>query len=184
MDNFYNRWQDYRSKKLAFLAELLLKLKISANIMTFFSLLFGVLAVYFLFQNYYLFLLFTFLHLFADSLDGVLARKTKVTKFGEYSDYFVDRLMELLLLLKIAYAYYLQDYFPLLVLAFFLFTQTVYLFSRFQAPITFARTLMFIVLLFSPINLFLFSTLAYLLAGIFYLFAFSQQIGGFVKKRF
>ena len=83
------------------IVELLIKLKISPNLLTLFSLMFVLLSFKYLFVNYFLFVLFSLSHLLMDILDGLVARKTKKeTKFGYYFDYLVDRLYPVLMVFK------------------------------------------------------------------------------------
>jgi phosphatidylglycerophosphate synthase len=82
-------------------ARFLLRLGVSANIATGFSFLMGALAVFFLFDNNFLFALFAILHLITDSMDGAIARiQKKTTAFGLWFDHFVDRGIVVLLLAK------------------------------------------------------------------------------------
>lgn len=170
---YLEKGRQYRSRKLLPLAQVLLRLHISANIMTFISLAFGLLAVYFLFQNHLIFSIMAILHLIADGLDGVLARETKPTKFGKYFDIVTDDTITLILLLKIGL---IIDYYALLIAALYFITQTIYIVSRTTFPILLARTLFIIVLIVKlPV-------LAYLVIGFTSFYSMARQLQWFVKK--
>lgn len=179
MYNFTNKiindFREYRTKKLSSLAKLLLKLKISANIMTTLSLLFGLISIYFLFNNHLLFIIFAILHLLADIFDGVLARSSKSTTFGKYYDHSVDQIITLLLIIKIGF--YLNEYYAYITALLYLLTQLIYLSRKFQCPILFARTFTIVILFF---NL---PTLAFLTAGVISVYSLALQLQYFVAKK-
>src|SRR3989344_6782291 len=165
-------WRDHNLQKIALF---FLKIKISANIMTFFSLLLGLIAIYYLFQNHFLFIIFGLLHLLADGLDGVIARYSTTTAFGKYFDYTTDRIVEAFLLLKIGWQ--LHDYYPYFILGIMIITQLIYIISQFQAPIFFSRTLMVIILIFQlPV-------LAYLSEGLLVLFSLGLPLQYFSRQK-
>lgn len=108
--------------------------------LTFFSLLSGLLAVYWLFSNYSLFVLFAVLHLIFDALDGVVARisKNDSSPFGKYFDQGSDSIVTILAVLKVGW--YLQDLYAYIIAGLFFLTAVIYFLSRCQAPIIFMRT--------------------------------------------
>src|SRR3989338_3680841 len=113
MDTFaqriVRRFQRKRDTLLSPFADVLIHLHLSANSITIISLLSGLAAVYFLFHNYLLLVIFGFLHLLTDSLDGVVARRTKTSALGTYLDHICnDGLLVILLMFKIGW--YLHDY--------------------------------------------------------------------------
>lgn len=173
--------RQWRSQKFNPIGKFFLKLKISANLMTFFALILGLLAVYFLFQNHLLFIIFAVLHVLADAADGLIARLTKPTKFGKYLDFFTDRLIEYLLILKLYL--FLNDYYVILILALLIISHLVHLFSHFQYPAYFMRTGAIIVLTFYPLFPHLYLTLGYLLVGILALHALLLQLKKFILTR-
>lgn len=75
------------------------------NVITFFSLVFGVTTAYLIYRNYILLSFFTFcLHLIADQLDGCIARHTdRTSTFGRYFDSMTDGVTIVLILLASAY---------------------------------------------------------------------------------
>lgn len=82
--------------------ESLHKRGIEPNTVTAFSFIFGLLAFWFLFRIHFLFVIFGLLHVILDVLDGNLARfSKKSTKFGYYFDYFNDRIIQLIIMLKV-----------------------------------------------------------------------------------
>jgi len=99
-----NNIQEWRSRKLEKSAHFLPNIGISANVLTFFALLCGLLAVYFLFNNTFLFLLFALLHLLADAFDGVIARLTTTTSLGKFFDHILsDGLVTILPIIKMGF---------------------------------------------------------------------------------
>ncbi|MBI2662682.1 CDP-alcohol phosphatidyltransferase family protein [Candidatus Woesearchaeota archaeon] len=168
-------FRGYRTKKLSSLAKFLLKLKISANVMTTLSLLFGLTSIYFLFNNHLLFIIFAILHLLADILDGVLARSSKSTAFGQYYDYSVDQIIAVLLIIKIGV--YLNEYYAYIAAFLYLLTHFIYIINKFKSPILFARTFTVVILFF---NL---PTLAFLTAGVISVYSLALQLQYFVTKK-
>src|SRR3989338_3460104 len=100
MDTFHKKFianfQQYRSKHLDSLARTLLRAGISANMLTLCSLTAGVLAVYWLFLNHWLFVLLALLHLLFDGFDGIVARISGASHFGKYFDQGSDSLVTIL----------------------------------------------------------------------------------------
>lgn len=146
--------------------------------MTAFSLLLGLASIYFLFQQYFLFMLWGIFHLLADAFDGVIASIKGESTFGQYFDSVTDNLVALLLVIKIGY--FLQDYYAYLVAGLYLLTQLIYLFSRMTAPIFFGRsvgliTLFLYVPAFLSITSFL-PTLVYLFMGVISLYSLARQL--------
>lgn len=139
-----NRFREFRSKRLSKVGKFFLRIKVTANIMTGFSFLCGILAAVFLFQNYSLFLLFAALHLLADGLDGVIARVSKPTIWGNYFDHISDGLVAFFILIKIGLQ--TQDYLALIVSGLYFLYQIIYFLSRCQAPALFTRTITLILL--------------------------------------
>lgn len=149
--------------------------------MTSLSFLFGLWGIYFLFNDYGLFLGFMALHIIADALDGVVARVSGPTILGEYLDHIGDSLINLFLIIKIAW--YLGDYFAYLVAVLFFLAQLIYFLSRCQAPCLFTRTLTLIMLAFSPLHS-LILILTYLTNGVSALYSLAKQIQwGLSKQR-
>lgn len=153
------------------IARILLRCYITADSMTFFSLICGLCAVYFLFLNHTLFLIFMFLHLLADTLDGVLARLSRPTSYGKYLDYGTDQSIALLTLLKIGF--YLHDYYAFLIAGLFVISQAVYIMSKFRFPVFFFRTAVFLILI-GPWQPFVIA--AYLYAGVLSAYSLAWQL--------
>ncbi len=173
------QWREYRHQQLAGIAQLLLRSGISAEIMTFLSLSFGILAAYFLFSRQLLFILFALLHLLADGLDGVLAAVSeRKSKWGSYLDYGADQAITLLILLKIAFL--VQDYYAFIAVGLFVLSQLIYLLSTLTAPILFTRTALLLVLfLYFPPTIswsVLLPTVAYGLTGVASLYSLARQL--------
>ncbi|MFH0701465.1 MAG: CDP-alcohol phosphatidyltransferase family protein [Candidatus Woesearchaeota archaeon] len=139
-----DKFREFRSQRFSKVAKFFLKLKINANIMTGFSFLCGILAVFFLFNNYGLFILFAALHLIGDGLDGVIARVSKTTKFGDYFEHICDGLIVFFILIKIGF--YTSDYLFFIVAGLYFWYQAIYFFSRCQAPAIFTRSLTLVLL--------------------------------------
>jgi phosphatidylglycerophosphate synthase len=171
----------FRNKIFDKPADLLVKLKVSPNMITFISLLCGIAAAYFLFQNYLLFFLFGLLHLFLDGLDGVVARKAnKQTKLGIYLDLITDRLVNLALLIKISF--FLADYYVIFVIMIFFMSQLNYFVSKMKCPIMFSRTAVVIILMFGALTGHIFvANVAYLTVGVIALYSLMLQFGYFFR---
>ena len=165
-----------RSKHLEPLAKFLFKIKITANLMTLISLFSGIIAAYFLFNNYKLFLIFGIIHLFGDAMDGIIARVSKPHKYGRYFDLIADRIVAVVLLLKIAY--YLQDYYAYIAAALLIITQTIHFMTRLEYKALYSRTFVLIILMFNlPV-------LAYLAAGVISLYSLGLQFSTWLNKTF
>ncbi len=179
------RFRQYRSKNLAFIGRFLIHCGLTANIITFFSFVTGMAAVYFLFEKYYLFLLFAALHLLADSLDGVLARQTIPTVVGKWFDFGTDSLVTILLLLKIAW--FVNDYYLYLLVGLYTLSLVAYSFSHLQAPILFTRTLTIILcaLAVPPLlgKTFLPLTIISLCSGVAALYSLTRQLQWFLQNK-
>lgn len=169
-----------RSKYLENTARFLLKAGLTANWITLLSFFCGIIAAYFLFTDHLLFMLFAALHLLGDGIDGVVARLGRPDPKGKYYDHLNDHSISLILLLKIFI--YLEDYYVLLVIAMFLISQAVYLFSRLTYPVLLFRSMIMIILAFFPV--FASSPVAaYLLAGICSVYSLISQLNYFLKTR-
>ncbi|MDP3698790.1 MAG: CDP-alcohol phosphatidyltransferase family protein [Nanoarchaeota archaeon] len=179
------KFRAYRSQKLEKIAKAIAKTGISANHLTFLSLCSGIAAIYFLFNDYYLFALFALLHLVFDGLDGVVARLTAPTLAGKYFDLISDSLVTFLVLVKVAWL--LQDFYAYLAAGVFLFALLLHLRSRLQAPMVFMRTVSVIVLIIATNYLFPFQnpilTAGYLVAGGVSLYSLSRQLQWYMRKR-
>ncbi len=179
------KFRKYRSEKLSFLMQPLAKLGVTANMLTALSLLSGLLAVYFMFNNSLYFILFVLLHFLFDSFDGVLARITKSTSFGKYFDLAGDSLVTLLVLVKAGW--FLQDYYVYLISGLFLLGLIIHFFSKLEAPMIFMRTPVLIGLVIATYPLFPFTveflTLAYLTAGVVAVYSLAKQLQWYVKRR-
>lgn len=169
--------REYRSKKLHKVGKLLLKAHISANQLTSYSLIAGLLAVYFLFNNYWLFVLFALLHLLFDAVDGVVARISGPTKWGAYFDFCTDRIVEFLVLIKLVL--FLNNYYVYFVLGLFCLTTIIHLLSKTAAPLIINRTVTLILLMIftypsMPYALLLVNLIC-LTAGITYVYSLIKQ---------
>ena len=170
-----------RSHYLDPLGKFLLKLKLTANQFTGLSLILGLLGAYFLFQNNILFAVFILLHLFADGLDGVLARLSQPTTFGKYFDSITDQFIGFLLLLKIYF--YLNDYFVVIILSLFILTYLIHWGSKMTYPVIFVRTGLAIPLLFFPLWPTLITTGTYLIVGGFIIYGVIKQLRFFLSTK-
>jgi len=168
----------YRSKKLEKLAKAVSRFGINANHITILSLLSGIAAIYFLFNNYYLFVVFALLHLLFDGVDGVVARVTKPTTQGKYFDLLSDSGVTFLALLKVAW--HLQGFYAYIAAGLFLLALIIHLKFKLQPPMLFLRTISIIVLLVATHPLFPFTnmvlTAGYLAAGGVSLYSLARQL--------
>ncbi len=182
--NFIEKFRSYRSRKLEKTGRLLVKIGLKANRITALSLISGILAIYFLFNNYYLFTLFALLHLLFDAFDGVLARLTKSTTPGKYFDLLSDSAVPFLALLKVGF--YLGDFYAYLAAGLFLVALIIHLALKLQTPMFFLRTATVMVLMIATFPLFPFTTTAltagYLAAGGVSLFSLARQLQWYVGK--
>ena len=173
--------RDYKGNKFTRIGKFFLKLGISANMMTVFSLLIGLTSVYFLFSNHLLFIVLAILHIIADGLDGLIAKASQATTFGKYFDLFTDRVITFSILFKVAL--YLNDYYFFIILGIFILTQAIYFFSKLESPIIFIRTGTIIgaavYVLYEPLL-----AIGYIIAGIFLAYSLSLQLQWFIKKKF
>lgn len=133
------RSRAFRSRCLTFFVAPLIRLGVPANVLTFLSLISGLAAVWFLFEDFWLFVLFGVLHLFFDAVDGVLARAEGPTLFGHYFDSVADNLTTALLVLKYAFAF--DSVFGFAAFGVYLLSMLVHWFSGLRAPAVFVRTL-------------------------------------------
>jgi len=172
------QFREYRHRSLQPLGRILVKIGITPNIMTTLSLLFGAASIYFLFQNYLLFLIFGILHLLADALDGVIASIQGESIFGKYFDHATDNIVVLLLIIKIGY--FLQDYYAYIVAGLYLLAQLVYIYSKLNAPVLFGRSVSLIALFFYisaivSITSYL-PVLVYLFVGVIAVYSLAKQL--------
>jgi len=178
-------FRNYRSKKLEKIAKAVAKTGLSADQVTFLSLLTGMTATYFLFNNYYLFTLFALLHLLLDGFDGVLARVTKPTIFGKYFDLLSDSTINVIVLLKVAW--HLQDFYAYIAAGLFSLALMIHLLSKLQTSMIFMRTASIIVLIIATNSLFPFQKIilimGYLVAGGVSLFSLARQLQWYMEKR-
>lgn len=186
MDKFFlritERSRDFRTKQLDKIGRFFLKLGWNANRFTSLSLLAGLIAVYFLFLNRGLFILFVLLHLFLDSFDGVLARISGGTNFGKYFDLVADNLPIFLIIIKAGW--YLQDYYTYIVAGMFLLSFVFYFWSKLEAPLLPMRT---VVLIYMSLVTFIPYTkeiiiAGYLLVGAVVTFSLARQLQWVVKN--
>lgn len=177
-------FREYRHRTLHPLGEFLVKAGISPALMTTLSLGLGLASVYFLFENYFLFIIFGILHLLADAFDGVIAVIKGESTFGKYFDSVTDNMVALLLVVKIGY--FLQDYYAYLVAGLYLMAQIVYLFSRMTAPVLFGRSVSLITLfLYLPALLSITSFLpglVYLFLGVIAVYSLARQLQWGIEK--
>lgn len=186
MDIFWNKiiekFREKRSRQLVPLARFLLKVHLTANRITLLSLIFGLCSVYFLFNDYFLYLVFGLLHLIGDGLDGVVARFKGVSKYGNYFDFASDRIIAALYLLKIGL--YLQDYYVFLALALSIITHSITLATKFRYQSVYSRTIIFVGLVLTPIfpvlNL---PVVTYLAAGAISLYSLALQFKFWLETR-
>lgn len=176
--------REYRSKKLHKVGKLLLKARLSANQLTSYSLIAGLLAVYFLFNNYWLFVLFGLLHLLFDAVDGVVARISGPTKGGAHFDFYTDRIVEFLILIKIGL--FLGNYYMYIVIGLFCLTMAIHVISKTAAPLRIIRTVTLILLMTvtypsMPYPLLLVNLIG-LIAGIAYAYSLIKQGQWIIRK--
>ena len=184
---FVAKCREFKEKNFLKWGRFFYDLGISANTMTTISLILGILTVYFLFSNHLLFVVFAILHLIADGLDGLIAKASQPTKFGQYYDLITDRTIAIITLIKLGW--YLQDYYVYIILGLLIITQLVYFSSKFEYPVVFVRTGLLIPFMFYPIgilfhpigNTFIL-TATCLIVGGFIVYSLALQLQHFVKE--
>jgi phosphatidylglycerophosphate synthase len=163
-------------KYFEFVAKPFIKLNISPNHISILCLIFGLVSVWFLFDNHYLFVLFMIIHLFFDKLDGVVARLTnKVTKRGEWIDYFIDQVVAIVLLAKAFF--FLNPYLVVLTLLYFVIHHGVFVLTKNRKYLIGSRTTLTICFIFTLFNLGL------LISVISSFFGILGQIIMFLKRK-
>lgn len=177
-------FRKYRSKKLSGVGRNLRDLGITANLLTLFSLIAGLLAIYYLFNNYSLFVIFTLLHFLFDSFDGVVARISKTTEFGKYFDIGSDSLITILALFKTSW--FLDNYYFYAVSGLFLTALIIHFWSKLKAPMIFIRTPTLFILIVATSQFLYTRTLfitSYLVFGIISIYSLVMQTMRLVGKR-
>ena len=177
--------RDYRDKKLQPLATFLASKNVTANHVTFLAVITGILAIYNLFNNYYLFFILVIVHIFLDALDGVVARVSTPSKNGEIYDFISDRIVGLGGLAKASW--FLQDTYAYIVTGLYVIALLFHLISKMKAPILLIRTVAAIVFIIAthpqfPYQLLLL-TVGYLVAGIASAFSLARQLQWFLQKK-
>jgi phosphatidylglycerophosphate synthase len=173
----------FKDRNLSKVGKVFLRLGISANTMTGISLIFGCLSIYFLFIDYWAFFIMAVLHLLADGMDGVIARVSKTTIFGDYFDYVSDRLVVVLIYISVYWI--LRDYIVLIILFMYLLTQAVYVLSKKTYPIIFYRSVGLLLMALYPVfPITEYLTVCYLLGGAFTIFSLALQLKYFIEKKF
>ena len=172
----------FRSKNLGRIAKLLVNKGITANQLTTAGHFFGLLSIYFLFNNHLIFVLLFCLHLLVDAFDGVVARLTKPTVFGDYYDHIGDQVIAFALLLKIYL--YLGDGYILIVLGIHFLTNLIYFLSKMKAPAIFVRTGTGIALIFFPLSPVFIINGTYLVSGSFLTYSLAKQLVYYITRKF
>ncbi len=172
------RFREYKSAKFSGMGKRLLGLGLTADRMTFLSLLFGIGAVYYLFANYILFVIFAVLHLGADAMDGVIARVAGTTGFGKKFDFAVDQLIVILVMVKLGW--FLQDYYAYVAAGLYLLANVMYYVSDFTLPILFTRTVTLVLMgvWFLPIKIIIFTIpeATYITTGVASVYSLARQL--------
>ena len=190
MDRFISKnittFRIWRTKKLSTVAFFLINKGITANHLTSISLVSGIIASYFFLSNWWLMMVFAFVHLTCDSLDGVLARLTTETINGRHFDLTADSIPVILILIKIGS--YLHDFFPYLIAGLFTLSLLFYFLSKLQTTFIPLRTAAFITAIFSTLPLFNspFTPLmivGYLAGGICIMYSLAKQLQWVIKKK-
>jgi len=171
-----------RSKYLGPISSFLLKLGVTPNMLTTLSLILGLLSVYFLFNNYLLFIIFGISHLIFDGFDGVLARRTKETIPGKYFDLITDNLIAVLLLVKLGY--FLNDFYPYIIA--FLYAIAIFFHVTRDYPTWYLRTSSLVVLVVATFPSFPYETglltTGYLTAGVVAVYSLAMQLQHALKN--
>lgn len=187
--NFMLRVRAWRSQKLKPIGKILLWLKLTPNILTTLSLLCGLLGIYFLFENYLWFCLFALMHLLFDGIDGVVARLSTCSQFGDYYDHIADSLVTFLALAKIGL--YSGDYYAYIVAGMFFLAHGIHYLSQQKAPLLFTRSITLIGLMIyipgtfmenSYLLVFNLLVLNYLVSGVAAAYSLAKQMEWMIHK--
>jgi phosphatidylglycerophosphate synthase len=164
--------------KFSWVGKEFLRLGITANVMTFLSLVFGIGTVYYLFVNYWLFVMFAILHLCADAIDGVIARVSKETVFGKKFDFAVDQFIVVVIMIKLGW--FMQDYYAYVAAGLYGIANVVYYISDFKLPILFTRTVTLVLmgLWILPIKIIVFTIpeATYIITGVASVYSLARQL--------
>lgn len=126
----------------------LIKSNTNPNLITAISFLFGVAAVYFLFENHFLFVMCILAHLGLDRADGTLARAlNRASESGELYDYIADTVVGILLLAK-SYFYLSAHYVALLALGLYVIHHGLFILNRNRRMLVGSRTVLALIFLF------------------------------------
>ena len=178
------QFRAYKSAKLSGVGRLFVRVGISANMMTFLSLLFGLGAVYYLFSNYTLFVVFAILHLCADGIDGVIARLSKETVLGKKFDFAVDQLVVILVMVKLGW--FLSDYYAYIAAGLYFVSNLVYYITDFKLSILFTRTVTLVLMgvWFLPIKIIIFTIpeVTYITTGVASVYSLARQLQYVIVK--
>ena len=121
---------NYLKPYLIFLAKIIIKLNISANIITFLGFFFGLCCFYSIINFYFMSaLLFLFLNRFCDGLDGTVARLLGPTDIGAFYDITLDFLFYSLFPIAFIFIDIKNTYAICFLLLSFVSTQTTFLAS-------------------------------------------------------
>ena len=121
---------NYLRPYLIFLAKIIIKLNISANIITFLGFFFGLCCFYSIINFYFMSaLLFLFLNRFCDGLDGTVARLLGPTDIGAFYDITLDFLFYSLFPIAFIFIDIKNTYAICFLLLSFISTQTTFLAS-------------------------------------------------------
>ncbi|MDG1467181.1 MAG: CDP-alcohol phosphatidyltransferase family protein [Alphaproteobacteria bacterium] len=121
---------NYLRPYLIFLAKIIIKLNISANIITFLGFFFGLCCFYSIINFYFMSaLLFLFLNRFCDGLDGTVARLLGPTDIGAFYDITLDFLFYSLFPIAFIFIDIKNTYAICFLLLSFVSTQTTFLAS-------------------------------------------------------
>ena len=175
----------FRSKKFSKFGKYLVSKNITPNYLTLLSLISALLAVYFLFDNWYLLVVFTFLHLILDAMDGVVARISGSTKLGEFFDNFADNFPVFLIFIK--FGWLVGDNYVYIIAGLFLIEMVIFFGTKLESPFIPMRTVAFILLILLTSPIFVNIKLSWiffvsLIGGIFSVYGLARQLQWYINK--
>lgn len=141
-DGCVRRSREWRTQYLRGVARVLVRVGVSANVVTLLSLLSGLAAVWFVFSVHIYFVFFGVLHLLFDALDGVVAREGGGSTFGKYFDAVADNMLVVMLLGKAFLTF--DNFFYAVIGGLYMVQIALFLFSRMRAPAVFGRSVLLI----------------------------------------
>lgn len=146
-ESLYRAIKPYRDRYLGFFADIMIKLKITANMVSYFRLFLYLPIFLSIGINLWCTFFLVILSFLLDALDGLIARKTKMTSFfGEKLDFLIDKLQLLPIIAGLVFYSYAAWFWAFLYLSEFLLS--VFLIFIKNKTFNYSRFLLYFSVLF------------------------------------